>query len=1105
MGKRKRSSKKNKSKAIIRQHSISACMIVRDEEELLPKCLESIKNYVDEIIVVDTGSTDRTVELAQDFGAKAYHHSWEADFSKHRNQSIGYATKGWILVIDADERLIRWDQRVNTLMGNKTIDALHVRVENVFGRNEGIAWHHSVRLFRNNGKVHYQGRVHNQLHGYGKSAFACIIIHHQGYNLDPDKEQIKFERTRSLLENEIRQDPHNAKYHHYLAVAYLGQQHYERSLKESRQALRLAADNGRIKDHLFLWTRFVTGVSLLNTGQLREAERICLEAINVNELHIDSYYLLGSICFHRNQLEAFLDYSGKYLSLMARLKNRPEEFGSMVHNTLYHEWRIRMHRGHVFEAIGQKPKAEKEYSLSLQRCHDQAEFNRQRALLDENRVNIATQGHPFQESGKYEPEEQQVEKGTLGESSHGNLSRAGKGQQIPARDRGKVKDSPTISLCMMVKNEQDNLPRCLESVEGCVDEIVIVDTGSTDGTIRIAESYGARVYTHPWEGHFSKHRNQSIGYATKDWILILDADESLAPGAGNTIRQAVKDETVDSVYFIVKNAFDHGRGEAVHNSIRLFRNNERIHYEGRVHNRLVGEKNSRVYPVIIHHQGYNLGPDKSKAKFIRTTTLLKEEINERPDHPRAYHYLAASYLAEQMYEDAIDSSLKAIDLADAHGFHDYIYLWSHFIAGISYLNTNRLNEAKDVCLKAIGRNQKHLDSRYLLAIIAYHQRNWEEVLVNSKKYFFLWDEIRKTPGSFGPMVHNTINHRWRVHLHRGFAWIALCRNQEAEKDLSAALTLCDDTGEYHRLLAAFYLAQDDLTAAEKHLTEARENGDRDIELFRCGAQIYRKIGAEARETEFLEEILKVETDDIQSLFRLGTINLAGGNHEKATDLFERTLEKNPSHTGALINLGIIAKRSGALNLARQFLEKALAEEPDSVDALSNLGYVYYGLDDLWRAKEIFERLTGLDPRLLDVRLIRAVIYLRFQNIEGVVAECDKIFELLGLDRNRTLNSLRDLGELFIHIGGVLLDQKKPALASLAFEVPIQLDGQRNQSLKEIGKICLDKGAYKSGLNYIEQATRLNPQDRETYSLIRQYSEKTGNKKSTPVYPSQPDA
>lgn len=94
------------------QTRISVCMIVRNEETLLPRCLQSIQGIADEIIVVDTGSTDRTIEIGRRFGAKVYHHPWENDFSKHRNQSLSYATMDWVLVLDADEEFFSEDAAV---------------------------------------------------------------------------------------------------------------------------------------------------------------------------------------------------------------------------------------------------------------------------------------------------------------------------------------------------------------------------------------------------------------------------------------------------------------------------------------------------------------------------------------------------------------------------------------------------------------------------------------------------------------------------------------------------------------------------------------------------------------------------------------------------------------------------------------------------------------------------------------------------------------------------------------------------------------------------------------------------------------------------------
>ena len=89
--------------------SLSLCMIVKDEGKFLEGCLESVKNFVDEIVIVDTGSTDNTIQIAEKFGAKVVKHNWDNSFSEARNVSLKHATKDWILVLDADERISEKD------------------------------------------------------------------------------------------------------------------------------------------------------------------------------------------------------------------------------------------------------------------------------------------------------------------------------------------------------------------------------------------------------------------------------------------------------------------------------------------------------------------------------------------------------------------------------------------------------------------------------------------------------------------------------------------------------------------------------------------------------------------------------------------------------------------------------------------------------------------------------------------------------------------------------------------------------------------------------------------------------------------------------------
>uniref|UniRef100_A0A6M3LAQ2 Putative glycosyltransferase n=1 Tax=viral metagenome TaxID=1070528 RepID=A0A6M3LAQ2_9ZZZZ len=205
---------------------ISACMIVRDEERNLKRCLDSIKDFVDEIIVVDTGSTDNTVKIAESYGAKVYHHPWQNDFSLHRNQSIGYATCKWLFIIDADEELIfdgRTSSEIKNAFGNirDNHKALAIELKDIQSSCVTMELN-TIRFFRK-GCVEYKGIVHNQPSVEGASGASFIPnvrIHHYGYDLTAEQKKKKFERTVGLLEKTLKEHPEN-----YHTLFYLCQIH----------------------------------------------------------------------------------------------------------------------------------------------------------------------------------------------------------------------------------------------------------------------------------------------------------------------------------------------------------------------------------------------------------------------------------------------------------------------------------------------------------------------------------------------------------------------------------------------------------------------------------------------------------------------------------------------------------------------------------------------------------------------------------------------------------------------------------------------------------------------------------------------------------------
>ncbi|MEH7525214.1 glycosyltransferase family 2 protein, partial [Bacillus sp. JJ1503] len=161
----------------------------------------------------------------------------------------------------------------------------------------------------------------------------------------------------------------------------------------------------------------------------------------------------------------------------------------------------------------------------------------------------------------------------------------------------------TISLCMIVKNEETYLRRCLESVKNQVDEIIIVDTGSTDSTIGIAEEFETSIFTYEWDKDFAAARNFSLEKAKSDYILVLDADEYLDE---DTNLQMVINEKKDFYIINLKNYMDGGY-ITIHQAIRLFKNKMNLKYYGKIHEHLnIHDFNNLTNDFagfVIHHDG----------------------------------------------------------------------------------------------------------------------------------------------------------------------------------------------------------------------------------------------------------------------------------------------------------------------------------------------------------------------------------------------------------------------------------------------------------------------------------------------------------------------
>ena len=225
--------------------------------------------------------------------------------------------------------------------------------------------------------------------------------------------------------------------------------------------------------------------------------------------------------------------------------------------------------------------------------------------------------------------------------------------------------SSSITLFVMAKDEARCIKRCIDSVAAYVDHVIVLDTGSTDDTVSIAESCGAEVRFFPWENDFGKARNVGLSAVKTKWTLMFDADEWLISG-GDHIREVSTDPgQKDAVFELGMQMCSYEKSSEANSTKvigtfftpRLFLSG--VRYAGRVHERLIHDYPIVRLPVLLGHDGYET--DQARSKKGRNFPLLEKSLAEFPKDPIMHYYMAKELQASATLEGSFDlASANAI-------------------------------------------------------------------------------------------------------------------------------------------------------------------------------------------------------------------------------------------------------------------------------------------------------------------------------------------------------------------------------------------------------------------------------------------------------------
>ncbi len=987
---------------------ISACMIVKNEEAMLPQCLDSIKNWVNEIIIVDTGSTDKTVAIAESFGARVYHHPWENDFSLHRNQSISYASGHWIFIIDADEELIQEDAHILLdAVKNKELDAIMIQVVSRLhqGRSEGI---HSVeRLFHRNGVIHYEGRVHNRVVGITKAHIYPIRLIHHGYDLGKGDMRKKYERTVALLKKDIEDDPLNPQPWHYLSCSYLTEGMIDKALESSLRAIELADDRGD-RNLIFLLSRYNAAMCLYRQKEYDRAEEIAWSALSRDPRHFDSHFVLMLTSYERGEWGKVIQYGAEYLRLVHRFRAAPVEFENLVTCSVNEEWNMHILIGIARYELGQVVMFDESVERAVISAPERYVPLRAAAIYLYNK-GCRQKARPYLERVLIEKPDEDTCLSLLRDLA----------APVPVGNK-----EPTISCCMIVKNEETLLKQCLESVKDYVDELIIVDTGSTDGTVEIARQFTDKVHFHPWEGSFSKARNQSLAYASGDWIFIIDADEEIVQGSGEKLREAVRSAgPADAIQANIISTYSNGAKSARHNSERLFRNNGVIHYEGIVHNRVEGPSNIKESKIELMHYGYDVEEKKAQEKFVRTSDLLKKQIEENPEDPSPHHYLGASYLSRGMNEDAARESIIAIELAERKNDAHPMYLWARHDAAIAFFRMGDLDKAGEYSRDALRKYPEHLDSYYTLTMIAGERGEWKDVFSHGARFLELRDTFEKNPERAGLVVNTTMSEAPSVHLLIGHAWCALGEISKMEDEYKLAADIAESKWQVWWNAGCFHMDRfQNFDRARSYLNLALDEAPDEQEIWYMLAKLNKESKSFQEEKKCLDKLFDLGNRGTMILNRLALLRIESNEEDRALEVLNEVLRLEPTNYPALCNLGRVYQHRNLIEQAMEAFTKALNVASHGIDPLMGLGEISLQLDRFDVARTFFDSVLSLQPVLVKALLYLCEIDLRQNRLLDFVGRCDLILKELSLNRNVKIDDIEDMIGILLEIDFALKDQ-----------------------------------------------------------------------------------
>lgn len=516
-----------------------------------------------------------------------------------------------------------------------------------------------------------------------------------------------------------------------------------------------------------------------------------------------------------------------------------------------------------------------------------------------------------------------------------------------------------LSAVMIVKNEEEFLAKCLESIRPFVDEIIVIDTGSTDRTVEIAKSFGAVIAQFEWCNSFAAARNEALRLATKPWALWIDADESVPGESVQAFREGLMRPQFCGFNVPIWNFVSETQAadQFVHTPTRLFRLLPGAEFSGRIHESITDSLLVHGLPVInlgnaaIHHFGYTPKRMIERNKLERNQELLEAEIEENPHDSFQWFNLGNNLsllgrLAESEY--ALKTSLKFGKETSPHRLVSQFTLLQ--VLGLQ----RKFHEVCDLCDSIVESGTDDLVLDFERANALMQLGRFEEALESIEACLTKEWVVSRT-GDYSIYIYKKYVTYGQILAH-------VERYDEAIAQLEKALSVAPDCGIAAYSIAQIYVSKEETDEAMKMLTnwyDHPEVGDMCQEL---GARILVSEEKWLEAGKLYQKLWNVHSDNHELWIRWVACAEQSGNVNQILEAYEAySKQGGQPDSQVLVNWGRALEISGEVDRALTCFSEAMKRDPDNANAYFNCGDLLYKSGHFADAAHVYESGLRLQP------------------------------------------------------------------------------------------------------------------------------------------------